>query len=515
MYHAHQPPSYPVIAVVAAALAALALWRFLVRLRRDRLVADTPQAHIRSAAQGYVKVTGRTQPAGPAPTAAPLSARPCVWWSYEIAHEERDAKGNRRWETIDRGSSVEPFTLVDDDDAGCLVGPVQAEITPTVRNVWYGSTSRPSGPPPESSSLLHVGSWRYTERLLGVGARVCVMGELRSHSEIGDVNAAIAAEAARVEAGPAGAARAVRCRSRRQAERCRMGSGAPGGGQRMADADAAVGDHAREHHLRADQRRAVPDRAAERGRARAAREALRRAVPRARAHRCERVRLGDPAAAARANADDLQVRAARAQQVGLPLQHRGEQRPQLIELLLGERLQIRRGLIPGPALPIAAPCRSASCTPAGPTPISSSSVRSSSVGAGSAAPLTKHQPRRYSGNSRWRAPPACAESLRPGPSTMRALHVLARPRAVRTAPRTPSAGPSRARRRESRSRARGATRRSPATERQRRAAELRQTVLHGREQHRTHRPAHRVGLEEAVLRSAARRESASLPRRAD
>lgn len=192
MYHAHQPPPYPVIAVVAAALAALALWRFLVRIRRDRLVADTPQAHIRSAAQGYVKVTGRTQPAGPAPTAAPLSSRPCVWWSYEIAHEERDAKGNRRWETVDRGSSVEPFTLVDDDEASCFVGPVQAEITPTVRNVWYGSTSRPSGPPPESSSLLHAGSWRYTERLLGVGARVCVMGELRSHSETGDVNAAIA-----------------------------------------------------------------------------------------------------------------------------------------------------------------------------------------------------------------------------------------------------------------------------------------------------------------------------------
>lgn len=177
---------------MAAALALLALWRFLVRVRRDRLVADTPQARIRSAAQGYVKVTGRTQPAGPEPTGAPLSSRPCVWWSYQIAHEERDSKGNRRWETTDQGSSVELFTLVDDDEASCLVGPVQAEVTPTVHNVWYGATSRPSGPPPESSSLLHQGSWRYTERLLGVGARVCVMGELRSHSETGDVNAAIA-----------------------------------------------------------------------------------------------------------------------------------------------------------------------------------------------------------------------------------------------------------------------------------------------------------------------------------
>jgi len=196
--HTIQPPPYVLIAVAAAAAALLALWRFLVRVQRDRLVADTPEARIRSAAQGYVKVRGRTQPAGPAPTAAPLSSRPCVWWSYEIAHEERDSKGNRRWQTTDSRSSVEPFALVDDDDARCLVGPVKAEITPTVRNVWYGSTAWPMSGPPESgepgSLLLRLGSWRYTERLLGVGAHVCVMGDLRSHSEVGDVTAAAAAK---------------------------------------------------------------------------------------------------------------------------------------------------------------------------------------------------------------------------------------------------------------------------------------------------------------------------------
>ena len=196
--HTSQPPPYVLIAAAAATAALLALWRFLVRVQRDRLVADTPEVRIRSAAQGYVKVRGRTQPAGPAPTAAPLSTQPCVWWSYEIAHEERDSKGNRRWQTTDSRSSVEPFALVDEDDARCLVGPVKAEITPTVRNVWYGSTAWPMSGPPESGGsgalLLRLGSWRYTERLLGVGAHVCVMGEFRSHSEVGDANAAIAAK---------------------------------------------------------------------------------------------------------------------------------------------------------------------------------------------------------------------------------------------------------------------------------------------------------------------------------
>jgi hypothetical protein len=189
----HQPPPYPVIAVIAAAVALFALWRFFVRLRRERLVADTPEVRIRSAAQGYVKVVGRTQPAGPAPTAAPLTSRPCVWWSYEVAHQERDSKGRSHWCVDESAASVEPFVLTD-GEAQCLVGPVKAEITPTTRNVWYGDDSWPSGPPPDDPlPMLHTGQWRYTERLLGVGDQLCVMGELRSHSEVGNVNAAVAA----------------------------------------------------------------------------------------------------------------------------------------------------------------------------------------------------------------------------------------------------------------------------------------------------------------------------------
>lgn len=189
------PPPYPVIAVAAALMALLALWRFLARVRRDRLVADTPAARIRSAAQGYVKVSGRAEPAGPAPTAAPLTSTPCVWWSYEIEHRERDSRDNTHWRTVERGTSVELFALVDDDGARCLVGPVSAEVTPTACNVWYGALSRPvAGPAGFSVSLTPTGEWRYTERVLGVGARLSVMGELRSHSETGNASAAALAK---------------------------------------------------------------------------------------------------------------------------------------------------------------------------------------------------------------------------------------------------------------------------------------------------------------------------------
>lgn len=191
---APQPLPYPLIAIAAAVLALFALLRFFVRLRRERLVADTPVVRIRSAAQGYVKISGRALPAGAAPTVAPLSSRPCVWWDYQIAQEQRDSKGNVHWRTVESAASVELFALVDDDDTRCLVGPVQAEVTPTTRDVWYGSESHPSGPPPQPTPLLHLGEWRYTERLLGVGERVCVLGEFRSQSEVGDRDAATAAK---------------------------------------------------------------------------------------------------------------------------------------------------------------------------------------------------------------------------------------------------------------------------------------------------------------------------------
>jgi hypothetical protein len=181
---------YWLAAAVCGAVAVWALFRCFSSLRRDRLLADTPLVKIRSAAQGYVKLCGRTAPVNGTPLAAPLSSRPCVWWRYEVEQKFRNAKGETRWESIDSGSSVDLFVLAE-TDAQCLVGPVNAEITPTIHNVWYGVDPRPNGPP-GSSGLLHQGDYRYTESLLNAGVQVSVCGELRSHSEGSDSEATAA-----------------------------------------------------------------------------------------------------------------------------------------------------------------------------------------------------------------------------------------------------------------------------------------------------------------------------------
>jgi hypothetical protein len=157
------PQGAQVLAGVAAVFAALGLYGFLSRMGRERAVGDTPLVRVRSAAQGYVKVVGRAQPLSGTVTAAPLSGRPCVWWDIRVGAE-------------------------------CLIGPVQAEVTPSSCDLWYGSSRRPDGPPPPANTAVHAGQYQYQERIIAAGAELCVVGEFRSHSESGNATAAIAAK---------------------------------------------------------------------------------------------------------------------------------------------------------------------------------------------------------------------------------------------------------------------------------------------------------------------------------
>src|SRR5882724_701247 len=179
-------------AALLAAIACWALYKFAASIRRDRYLEDTPLVKIRSAAQGYVKVYGRAKPAQGDPTVSPFSLRPCVWWSYNVQEKQRNSKGETTWRTIDSASSITPFVLAD-ADGECLVGPVNAEITPTSRDVWYGDSPSPGGPPVASRGFMSGDLYRYNERLLHVGDQLSVTGELRSNSDIETSDTASAA----------------------------------------------------------------------------------------------------------------------------------------------------------------------------------------------------------------------------------------------------------------------------------------------------------------------------------
>jgi hypothetical protein len=167
---------------VSALGIALCYWLGLKRWRIATLISDTPASRVRSAAQGYIEITGvASNPKGGA-NRAPLSGQPCVWWSFKI--EEPDANNRRRgWHTVDSGTSDETFLLTD-DSGYCVVDPEGAEIFGAERQVWYGGADCPPkmGTSGVAGALLGglSGGYRYTESRIGERCMLEIVGEFHS-----------------------------------------------------------------------------------------------------------------------------------------------------------------------------------------------------------------------------------------------------------------------------------------------------------------------------------------------
>jgi hypothetical protein len=192
----------PYVTLLLFSLAALlyTLYRFFHRWHEARLLRDTPQARVRSAAQGYVKLTGLAKAAAGPALRAPLSGRACVWWSFDV--EERvSTMGRGRWQHTDGGTSDAPFLLAE-ADSECLLNPFGAEIEPSETNVWIGAAQAclPGTRPPSGAFLIGLsragfgGDCRMRESLILENATISALGVLRTDD--GGASNAIGDEAA-------------------------------------------------------------------------------------------------------------------------------------------------------------------------------------------------------------------------------------------------------------------------------------------------------------------------------
>lgn len=142
-------------ALLASATLSFACW--IATYRRYRQIHDLPTSKVASAAQGYVELFGRAEHLPGAQVASRLSRTACCWYSYEI--EERSSDGNNeKWRTVDSGTSVEHFLLVD-DTGQCVVSPDGAEVLSNARRQWQ------------------EGYYRYTEWLLLPAQDLYAVGE--------------------------------------------------------------------------------------------------------------------------------------------------------------------------------------------------------------------------------------------------------------------------------------------------------------------------------------------------
>ena len=172
----------------ALAIAAPLCFYFGFRnWRLARLIDDTPVSRIRSAAQGYVELSGIASMGEGPPTIAPLSQLPCAWWLYRIEHRTGDGR-DARWETINRGVSVTPF-LLQDDTGACLIGPTGADVRPGHRDCWRGSIPWPTVPGGGQRFGLQGGDYRYTEHRINEHEQVSVIGEFRTMGGVSSADA--------------------------------------------------------------------------------------------------------------------------------------------------------------------------------------------------------------------------------------------------------------------------------------------------------------------------------------
>ncbi|AHE96925.1 hypothetical protein [Thioalkalivibrio paradoxus] len=176
------------IAVGVLGIAAAAgLYGFLYYSKLLRLVADTPTARIRSAAQGFVQLEGIAAWLPGPEIRAPLTGRRCVWYRYRV-EENRGQGRKRRRVVVDQGQSDDLF-LLRDDTGECVVDPDGATVIAPERDVWSASNRLTDFGPGPGSSRLHGGRYRYIEERLGERQALLVLGEFLTRQHQGQDHA--------------------------------------------------------------------------------------------------------------------------------------------------------------------------------------------------------------------------------------------------------------------------------------------------------------------------------------
>ena len=161
-------------------------------LKLARNIEDTPTSKIRSAAFGWVKLSGIIKPIDHLSTVGQLSGEPVAWSRYQVEQliQQRTENGTESyWKTLQLGASNTPF-LLQDDTGEALILPFKAEIIPSETLIWYGSSPIAPKPPRNFWQWLFSGSsgrFRYTEQRLEFGKTIYAQGmfsNLKQHPSL-------------------------------------------------------------------------------------------------------------------------------------------------------------------------------------------------------------------------------------------------------------------------------------------------------------------------------------------
>lgn len=141
--------------------------------RSARTIEAVPTAKIRSAAQGYVELSGTAQLMDGPVIVSPLTGRNCVWYSYVIEEKVTSYRSNGRseshWRVVEQQRSEHLF-LLEDDTGRCVIDPDDADVFIQHTKTWH---KRHVSPPR-----------RYSEQLIRAGDPLYAIGFFKTVADI-------------------------------------------------------------------------------------------------------------------------------------------------------------------------------------------------------------------------------------------------------------------------------------------------------------------------------------------
>lgn len=153
----HDLPYLRLAGIAVLSVGGLLAW--LGSIKRYRVIADTPTAMLRSAAQGYVELTGTCKPVAESELLHYGKAPPCLWYHATIVEQER---GFGKRDTHTRFEQSHDTFVVEDGTGQCVVDPDNAEVLSAHQTRWRD------------------GSTHYKVKYLLPGDRLYAIGDLRT-----------------------------------------------------------------------------------------------------------------------------------------------------------------------------------------------------------------------------------------------------------------------------------------------------------------------------------------------
>ena len=178
---------FGLLLLVLAVFTALGFFLWKRSFQHARVMEDVPTSKVRSAAQGFVELSGTQHALEGTPLSAPLTGSACTWWHYKIEKRKRTrssrGQSSDRWITVEKETSVGFFNLKD-NTGEILVNPMGADVVPSVQKVWYGNARRPNSGGSSGFGGITGRRYRYTEQIMRPGEPIYALGHFETWSNV-------------------------------------------------------------------------------------------------------------------------------------------------------------------------------------------------------------------------------------------------------------------------------------------------------------------------------------------